>query len=65
MQVPEPEGRITIVSPPHEEEENLFAHSQNGRQERSTQERQPGSAGRRQWTASPISSRDQSPPSGT
>ena len=41
MQVPEPEGRITIVSPPHEEEEqNLFAHSQNGRQEH-LQERQP------------------------
>jgi hypothetical protein len=41
MQVPEPEGRITIVSPPHEEEEeSLFAHSQNGRSEH-PQERQP------------------------
>lgn len=40
MQVPEPAGRITIVSPPHEEDENLFAHSHNGRQEH-PQERQP------------------------
>ena len=40
MQVPEPQGRITIVSPPHEEDESLFAHSQNGRQEH-PQERQP------------------------
>jgi hypothetical protein len=34
MQVPEPEGRIRIESRPQPEEENVFAQSQNGREER-------------------------------
>jgi hypothetical protein len=34
MQVPEPEGRIRIASRPDPEEENVFASSQNGREER-------------------------------
>jgi hypothetical protein len=34
MQVPEPEGRISVESHPKPEEESVFAHSQNGRQER-------------------------------
>ncbi len=33
LQVPEPEGRIRIESRPHEQEENVFAQSHNGRQE--------------------------------
>jgi hypothetical protein len=34
LQVPEPAGRIRIESHPRQEEENLFANSQNGREER-------------------------------
>ena len=34
MQVPEPQGRIRIESRPQPEEENVFAHSRNGREER-------------------------------
>jgi hypothetical protein len=34
MQVPEPGGRIRIESRPQPEEENVFAQSQNGREER-------------------------------
>ncbi len=33
LQVPEPQGRIRIESRPHEQEENVFAQSHNGRQE--------------------------------
>ena len=36
MQVPEPEGRITIESRPEPEEENVFASSQTRHEERQT-----------------------------
>ncbi len=34
VQVPEPQGRIRIESRPQPEEENVFTHSRNGREER-------------------------------